>query len=149
MTVFANYEKLDPEMPDVKFQYSGDACFDLMAAEDVTIYPNESLPTRVKTGLKFNIPRGYELQIRSRSGLAAKHGISILNSPGTVDEQYTGEVQLLFMNHAATPFKIEKYDRVAQGKIAVVPKVILREVEKISERRRGSNGFNSTGVKNT
>ncbi|MDF1581544.1 MAG: dUTP diphosphatase, partial [Desulfuromonadales bacterium] len=101
--------------------------------------------TKVKSGLRFNIPSGYELQIRSRSGLASKNNLTVANQPGTIDN-YTGEVILMMINNSTDVFKTKKYDRIAQGKIAIVPEVILRKVKKVKESLRGSRGMGSTGV---
>lgn len=146
MTIIIDYEKLDKNIPDLKYQYKDDCCFDITSAVDIIIWPDQPLPTKVPTGIRFAIPRNYELQIRPRSGLAVKNGITVFNSPGTIDN-YTGEVQILLINISDIPFEIKKYDRIAQGKIAQVPNIVLRSVVKIKESERGANGLGSTSVK--
>jgi dUTP pyrophosphatase len=121
------------------------AGFDLAAAVDepLTVKPGEF--TLVPTGLAVAIPGGYEGQIRPRSGLAFKHGLSILNSPGTIDADYRGEVKVLVINHGHAAYSIKRGDRIAQLVIAVSPRVELREVAKLRETTRGEGGFGHTG----
>ena len=101
----------------------------------------------VPTGLVFEIPHGYEGQIRPRSGLAFKHGITCLNTPGTVDSDYRGEVKVLLANLGDEPFVIERGMRIAQMVIAPVTQVAVREATEASETARGAGGFGSTGVR--
>lgn len=144
--VFLKYKKLDKTLPDLKYAYETDCCFDFVSAINTAIYPNKP-PVIVPTGMVFDIPVGYELQIRSRSGLAAKHGVFVTNSPGCADAGYVGEIKVILSNTGIFPFKISKGDRIAQGKISLKPHVILREVEEIGATDRGENGFGSSGVK--
>ena len=126
----------------------GDSGFDLRADEDGLLKPLER--KLVSTGLYFELPDGYELQIRPRSGLAYKKGITVLNTPGTVDTGYRGEIKVLLINLSNEEFTWEKGERIAQG--VVSPRVSndygeLVEVKKITESERGSGGFGSTGTK--
>ncbi|QQR46365.1 dUTP diphosphatase [Myxococcus xanthus] len=99
----------------------------------------------VPTGLALALPAGYEGQVRPRSGLALRHGVTLLNSPGTVDADYRGEVQVILINLSHEPFTLRRGDRVAQLVVAAVPPVSLQEVELLEETSRGGNGFGSTG----
>lgn len=126
----------------------GDSGFDLRADESGSLKPLER--KLVSTGLYFELPDGYELQIRPRSGLAYKKGITVLNTPGTVDTGYRGEIKVLLINLSNEEFTWEKGERIAQG--VVSPRVSndygeLVEVKKITESERGSGGFGSTGTK--
>ncbi|AEI65533.1 dUTP diphosphatase [Corallococcus macrosporus] len=99
----------------------------------------------VPTGLALALPAGYEGQVRPRSGLALRHGVTLLNAPGTVDADYRGEVQVVLVNLSNEPFTLRRGDRVAQLVVAAVPPVVLQEVEALEETSRGGNGFGSTG----
>ena len=101
----------------------------------------------VPTGFAMALPAGYEAQIRPRSGLAYKHGVTVLNSPGTIDADYRGEVKVLLINHGSDPFTIERGERVAQMVIAPITQPEFVQVEDLSETVRGAGGFGSTGVK--
>ena len=101
----------------------------------------------VPTGLYIALPEGYECQVRPRSGLAVKHGITVLNSPGTVDADYRGELRTLLINLSDTPFVIEPGERIAQMIVSRHEKVEWEEVEVLDETERGAGGFGSTGVK--
>ncbi|MDL2298720.1 dUTP diphosphatase [Synergistaceae bacterium OttesenSCG-928-D05] len=101
----------------------------------------------VGTGLYLEMPTGVEAQVRPRSGLALKQGITVLNSPGTVDSDYRGEVRIILVNHSKTDFKIEPGDRIAQMVFATVTQVELQRVDEIDETERSSGGFGSTGKK--
>jgi dUTP pyrophosphatase len=100
----------------------------------------------IKTGIALDIPKGYEVQVRSRSGLALKKAVMVLNSPGTIDSDYTGEVGVILANFGSEPFVVEKGDRIAQLVVSAVPDVEVVEVDVLEETERGSNGFGSTGV---
>lgn len=101
----------------------------------------------VPTGIFMALPEGYEAQIRPRSGLAAKYGISLLNSPGTIDADYRGEIKAILVNHSTEPFTIEDGERIAQMVIARYERIEWEEVENLSETDRGTGGFGHTGVK--
>ena len=100
----------------------------------------------IPTGLAMEIPEGYEAQIRPRSGLAIKNGVTALNSPGTIDADYRGEVQVILINHGAEPFTIERGMRIAQMVIAPVTQVTFTTADELSSTERGAGGFGSTGV---
>jgi len=122
----------------------GAAGMDVVSAEDVTIQPGARHP--VATGLALAIPAGYEIQVRPRSGLALRHGITVPNTPGTIDSDYRGELKVLLINHGSEPFAIARGDRVAQLVLAPVVQASWREVEELDATARGARGFGSTGV---
>lgn len=138
-------KKLHPEAKIPSYQSKGAAGFDFCSIEKKTIKAGEW--ELVKTGLAFEIAKGYELQVRPRSGLALKNGISVLNSPGTVDSDYRGEICVILINHSKVDFSIEVGDRIAQGVIAKVEQVGFMEVENLSDTQRGEGGFGSSGIK--
>lgn len=123
----------------------GSAGMDLRAnlQEDVVIAPGER--KLISTGLKISLPVGYEAQIRPRSGLALKKGITVLNSPGTVDSDYIGDIGVILINHGEESFTISNGDRIAQMVIAKHETVEFEQVESLDETERGSGGFGSTG----
>ena len=112
-------------------------------SESITLSPLER--AMVPTGLFVELPEGYEMQIRPRSGLAAKHGITVLNSPGTIDADYRGEIKVILVNLSNTPFTIEPGERIAQMIVARYEQVEWQAVESLSETERGAGGFGSTG----
>ena len=124
---------------------SGSAGLDLRAAivDDVVLVPGQH--TRIATGLVLQIPRGWEGQVRPRSGLAASYGVTLTNSPGTIDSDYRGEVQVLMINHGDEPLTVRRGDRIAQLVLARVPVVEVVEVKAADETERGAGGFGSTG----
>jgi dUTP pyrophosphatase len=121
------------------------AGFDLHAAvtEPVVLAPGER--ALIPTGFAMAMPKELEAQVRPRSGLAFKHGITSLNSPGTIDADYRGEVKVLLINHGQQPFTIERGERIAQLVFQLVPQVTLEEVEELSDTVRGAGGFGHTG----
>ena len=121
----------------------GAAGMDIVSAEDVTLAPGAR--HAVATGLSVAIPAGYEIQVRPRSGLALKHGISVPNTPGTIDYDYRGELKVILINHGAEPFAIARGDRVAQLVLAPVTQAAWNEVADLDETERGAGGFGSTG----
>jgi dUTP pyrophosphatase len=127
------------------YKSSDAAGMDIRAALDETILLKPGERALIPTGLQFAIPRGYEIQVRPRSGLAIKHGITMLNSPGTIDADYRGEVKLIAINHGQHNFKIERGERLAQLIIAPVVQMPVVEVDKLNETERGDGGFGSTG----
>jgi len=124
----------------------GSAGFDLQAAVDepVTLEPGQR--KLIPTGFAMAMPIELEAQIRPRSGLAYKHGITCLNSPGTIDADYRGEVKVLLINLGDQPFMIERGERIAQMLFGLVPKVIIDEADELPETLRGAGGFGHTGV---
>jgi len=123
----------------------GDAGLDLFSAEEKIIEPGKA--ELISTGIKLELPKGTEGQVRPRSGLALKHSVTILNSPGTIDEGYRGEIKVILINHGKKDFKIEKQMRIAQMVIAPIVAVNITQVEEISDTQRGTGGFGSSGVK--
>lgn len=121
----------------------GAAGMDVLSAEDLVLQPG--MRHAVATGLSVAIPPGYEIQVRPRSGLALKHGISVPNTPGTIDSDYRGELKVIVINHGAEPFAIHRGDRIAQLVLAAVTQAAWREVAELDETQRGAGGFGSTG----
>jgi dUTP pyrophosphatase len=136
-------KKLSPLAQIPAYQTDEAAGFDLHSIEDVVLKPNER--KLISTGLAFEIPKGYEIQIRPRSGLAYKSGITVLNSPGTIDSDYRGEIKVLLINHSNEEFEIKINDRIAQAVIQAVIQADFKEVEELNDTNRGSGGFGSTG----
>ena len=122
---------------------SGAAGMDVLSAEDVTLIPG--MRHAVATGLSMAIPDGYEIQVRPRSGLAFKYGITVPNTPGTIDSDYRGELKVLLINHGTEDFVITRGERVAQLVLAPVTQALWQEVETLDDTARGSGGFGSTG----
>lgn len=120
---------------------------DLRAALDAPLTLKPRQRALVPTGFAMALPEGYEAQIRPRSGLAYKHGVTVLNSPGTIDADYRGEVKVLLINHGDTDFVIERGERIAQMLIAPAPQVTFQLVESLDDTERGAGGYGSTGVK--
>ncbi|MDI6774528.1 MAG: dUTP diphosphatase [Verrucomicrobiota bacterium] len=127
-----------------RYAHPGDSGLDLCANERVELKPGES--RMVRAGIAIELPAGTEAQVRPRSGLAAKHAVTVLNTPGTVDEGYRGEVCVILINHGAQPFVVEKGAKIAQLVIASVLRVDVQEAGELSETRRGAGGFGSTGT---
>jgi dUTP pyrophosphatase len=121
----------------------GAAGMDVVAAEDVTLAPGAR--HAVATGFAIAIPPGFEVQVRPRSGLALKHGITCLNTPGTIDEDYRGEVKVILANLGSKPFEVRRGERIAQLVPAPVLKAAFREVARLDDTDRGAGGFGSTG----
>lgn len=141
-----NYLPHRDGLPELRYAKPGDAGFDFCAAclEDVTIQPYQR--ALVPTGVRMAVPHGYELQIRPRSGLALKHGVTVLNSPGTIDSGYRGEIKVILCNLGEEPFEIKRGDRIAQGIIAPVVVGHFLETEILPESERGEGGFGHTGT---
>lgn len=134
-----NFEGL--ELP--AYATDGAAGMDVLAAEDVSLAPGAR--HAVATGLAFAIPPGFEIQVRPRSGLALKHGITVPNTPGTIDSDYRGELKVILINHGAETFEIRRGDRVAQLVLAPVTRASWLEVDELEQTTRGEGGFGSTG----
>ncbi len=145
-------ELLIERLPDAKdlplpeYATAGAAGMDLMAAveEDVTLGPGNR--TLIPTGIRIAVPPGFEAQIRPRSGLAVKYGLSMVNTPGTIDSDYRGPVKVIVINHGRDPIVISRGDRIAQMVICPVVQAKLIEREKLPETERGDGGFGHTGV---
>lgn len=122
----------------------GAAGMDLRASESAILDPG--MRRAIGTGICLQIPEGYEGQVRPRSGLAMKHGVTLLNAPGTIDSDYRGEVRVILINHGDEPFHVEPGDRIAQIVFAPVQQVRLLECEALNETERSGGGFGSTGL---
>ena len=131
------------DLPLPSYGTDGAAGLDVVAAEDLTLEPGQR--HAVATGFAIAIPPGYEVQVRPRSGLALKHGITCLNTPGTIDEDYRGEVKVILANLGSEPFEVRRGERIAQIVPAPVLKAKFTEVAELSETERGAGGFGSTG----
>ena len=125
------------------YAHAGDAGMDLCAIEDADLKPGES--RLVRTGIAIELPAGTEAQVRPRSGLALKHGITVLNTPGTIDEGYRGEVGVILINHGRADFAVCKGMKIAQMVIQPVLRVEVKEESALSDTARASGGFGSTG----
>lgn len=146
-TLDLGYTKLNEDAKDPFYNYRSDSGFDLYSTEEIEIPPFGRV--LVPTGLSFDIKDGYEIQVRSKSGLAIKQGLMVLNSPGTVDNGYTGEVQVIVFNTNNNPVTITKGMKVAQAVLCPVVNgkwVNLVKKNEISDKERGDKGFGSTGI---
>jgi dUTP pyrophosphatase len=130
-------------LPLPAYATEGAAGMDVVSAEDVTLAPGAR--HAVATGLSMAIPQGFEIQVRPRSGLALKHGISVPNTPGTIDSDYRGELKVILINLGTEPFAITRGDRVAQLVLAPVVQAAWDEVAQLDATERGEGGFGSTG----
>ena len=138
-------KRLDTTLDMPEYAYEGDAGLDLRAAEDVALAPFER--SMVPCGVAIALPRGYAGFVLPRSGLAAKHGISIVNAPGLIDSDYRGEIKAILVNlDAHETFEVKRGDRIAQLVIMPVPAVSLQEADELDETTRGAGGFGSSGV---
>ncbi len=145
-TVTVKWKKIHQDAVIPSYVHEGDAGFDFTSIEDVVLTPYER--KIVKTGLKVEIPPGYEMQIRPRSGISLKTPVLIANAPGTIDSGYRGEVGIIVLNNSSSEYKIEKGERIAQGVIKEVIPVIHIEADELSETMRGEGGFGSTEKNN-
>lgn len=138
----------EDDLPLPCYQTADAAGMDLMAdmVEPIRLRPGER--ALVPTGIAVEIPPGFEAQIRPRSGLALRHGVTLLNSPGTIDADYRGEVQVLLVNLGAADFEVRRGDRIAQMIVAPVTRVTLRQVDELGATGRGPGGFGHTGAGN-
>ena len=132
-------------LPLPAYQTLGSAGMDLAAALEEPVKIEPAAIVRIPTGLAIALPDTHEAQIRPRSGLAAKHGLTVLNSPGTIDADYRGEIQVILINHGASAFSVERGMRIAQMVIAPVQQARFVEVAVLPESQRGAGGFGSTG----
>lgn len=130
-------------LPLPTYATTGAAGLDVVAAEELTLAPGAR--HAVATGFAVAIPEGFEIQVRPRSGLALKHGITCLNTPGTIDSDYRGEVKVILANLGAEPFEIRRGERIAQLVPAAVQRATFGEVAELDETSRGAGGFGSTG----
>ena len=130
-------------LPLPSYATPGAAGMDVVAAENYVLAPGAR--HAVATGFRVAIPEGYEIQVRPRSGLVFKHGVSVPNTPGTIDSDYRGELKVLMINHGSEPFAVRRGERIAQLVPAVVTLATFDEVDELSETDRGHGGFGSTG----
>ena len=135
------------DLPLPSYATSHAAGMDLSAALEAPVTLAPGAWALIPTGLAIALPDGYEAQVRPRSGLAAKHAVTVLNAPGTIDADYRGEVKVILINHGREPFVIEHGMRIAQMLIAPVTRAVWAEVADLSETERGTGGFGSTGTK--
>ena len=140
-------KRLSKKVSLPKYETSGSSGMDLAANIDAKIEINPGDTAIVPTGLKLAVPSGFEAQIRPRSGLAAKKKITVLNTPGTIDADYRGEIKVILFNLSKNIFSIESGDRIAQMVICPIEQVDLEEVDSLDDTKRGSGGFGSTGKK--
>ena len=135
----------DSDMPLPRYAKSGDAGADLCSSENILIEPGER--ALVSTGISIALPEGFAAFVHPRSGLAIKHGVGIVNAPGTIDAGYRGEIKVIVINHDLTShFEIKRGDRIAQLVLQRVEQAEFREVDALPESERGAAGFGSTGV---
>ncbi len=136
-------KRIDKELPLPQYQTASASGFDIYSRINTVLTPlNYAV---IPTGISVEIPEGYEIQIRPRSGLAANYGIGILNAPGTIDADYRGEIKVILYNIGKEPYQIQRGERIAQAVMSSVVKAEIREVETLGETPRGSGGFGSTG----
>jgi dUTP pyrophosphatase len=138
------FKKLDPDAMLPAYAHESDAGMDVRSIESLTIPPMRR--ALVHTGLVMMLPPGYEAQVRPRSGLALKSGVTVLNTPGTIDAGYRGEVGVILANFGEEPFEVRKGDKIAQLVVAPVTKAVVEEAYELDETDRGAGGFGSTGV---
>ena len=129
-----------------KYETEGSSGMDLAANVDHLVEIQPGGTAIIPTGLAVSLPKNYEIQIRPRSGLAAKNSISVLNTPGTIDADYRGELKVILINLSEKIFKVEKGLRIAQMVLCPVTKAVLKEVDELEKTERGSDGFGSTGI---
>ena len=140
-------KRLSKEVSLPKYETTGSSGMDLSANINTNINIDPGKTAIIPTGLAISIPKGFEVQIRPRSGLAAKQKISVLNTPGTIDADYRGEIKVILINLGQEPFKVEKGLRIAQMVVCPVVQAQLKEVDDLNETKRGKGGFGSTGTK--
>ena len=138
------FRKIDPAARLPEYAHPGDAGMDVFSADDVML-PSGGRAL-VHTGLVMQLPPDAEAQVRPRSGLALKHGVTVLNAPGTIDAGYRGEVGVILVNHGAEPFRVEKGMKIAQIVVAPVVHAEIAETAKTDSTDRGTGGFGSTGI---
>ena len=138
--------KKEERIPLPKYESSGAAGLDIRAFTGLELTIPPMGRAKIPTGLFLEIPEGYEAQIRPRSGLAERRGVTVLNSPGTIDSDYRGELEVILINLGDEPFTVKDGDRIAQMVISPVARVAVMEAELLSETERGAGGFGSTGI---
>jgi dUTP pyrophosphatase len=147
-TVIVKVKRSDsnPDLPLPSYQSDGSSGLDLQAAisEEITLQPGDI--RLIRTGLSISLPKGYEAQIRPRSGLALQHGLGLVNSPGTIDSDYRGEVCVIAINWGKEPLTIKRGDRIAQVIISRVSRAIIEEAQELDPTERGEGGFGHSGL---
>ncbi len=138
-------KKVHQEAKIPEYAHEGDSGLDLYSVEEIELQPQEI--KTVKTGLQVSMPQGFEAQVRPKSGLAAKFGITVLNTPGTVDSCYRGEVMVILVNLGKQAYKVEKGSKIAQMVVAKVEEAQVEEVQELDQTARNQGGFGSTGLK--
>ena len=138
------FRRIDPSAELPTYAHPGDAGMDIRSIEELTIAPGAR--ALVHTGLVMMLPSGYEAQVRPRSGLALKNGVTVLNTPGTIDEGYRGEVGVILVNFGSEPFKVEKGAKIAQMVIAPCTRAEIVETDEVDDTVRGTGGFGSSGL---
>lgn len=138
------FKKLHPEAQTPHYAHFGDSGADLFSVEETLLEPNGR--KAICTGLAAEVPHGYELQVRPKSGLALKSGLTVLNTPGTIDFGYRGEIKVILINLSPETYHIEKGQKIAQLVVAPVAYAAFEEVEELSDTSRGAGGFGSTGL---
>ena len=144
MTLQVKIQRIDKNAKLPSYAHAGDAGMDVYSNEDYKLMPGER--KLFSTGIKIAVPNDYECQTRPKSGLAIKHGISIVNSPGTIDSGYRGEVGIILINQGKEPYHVEKGSKIAQLVFNKVETAELEEVEALDETSRNEGGFGSTGL---
>jgi dUTP pyrophosphatase len=142
MSLTINVKRLDETLPLPEYKTWGSSGLDLYASEDCVLAPGDF--KTIPTGIAIEIPAGYEGEVRARSGLASKSGIGVLNSPGTIDSDYRGEIKVILFNFSEESFEVKKGNRIAQLIISRVEKVNLKEVKELTPTEREDGGFGST-----
>jgi len=137
-------KRLNPEAKGLCYAHPGDSGVDLYAVEDHLIKPGER--KLIGTGISISVPKGYEAQVRPKSGLAANHGVTVLNTPGTVDSGYRGEVKVIAINLGEQTYTVEKGKKIAQMVFCKVEEAEIEDVEELDDTTRGEGGFGSTGL---
>ena len=148
-TITIKVKRLDSRRvsPLPSYASTGSSGCDLRASVEAPVTLNPGEVKLIPTGLAISVPPGYEAQIRPRSGIALKHGVGMVNAPGTIDADYRGEIGIILINWGKNPFVIQDGDRIAQMVIARVCRAEIREVEELDETERGAGGFGHSGIK--
>lgn len=137
-------KKINPEAVLPNYAHKGDSGMDVYSCEDVIIPSGET--RLISTGLAFEVPEGYEIQVRSKSGLSLNYGIIVLNSPGTLDSGYRGELKIILFNTSKKEYNVKKKQKICQIVLAKYEKAEIEEADELSETARGDGGFGSTGL---
>ncbi len=138
-------KRLNKHLPLPEYSTPGSSCLDLLASITVPVLLERGVPKLITVGIAIELPDGYEGQVRPRSGLALNHGVTVLNTPGTIDSDYRGEISVILVNHRLVPYTVNPGDRIAQLIIVPVLKTIWNEVSELLPTKRGSGGYGSTG----